>query len=383
MDDRLTFLPPALARLVETQSSSNDLAAEIAAHLSSGRLRVTLGLGHEADVPLLPEELVSIEPSLRDRSMVVAAIRVDHEGYAVERPATNFGVYVRRDTVWRSVPQAGELRGLQPGAEIGLGSTPAEAVRLTLPPGPWIATSAYRSARHRVIDEGRAAPPSTPPTAGPRLRRPTTTPHTPGGVDRQRTPPTLQPRSQRVGPDRRYEARFALALQHWRYAMITFGGDPRAVLHLEDPALSKLRAAIARNVDAPDRGYELFVKDPTPDLWLAGPGEMPRQLKRGQAIRIHGGSTIGFGIFAVTLPEPAEVTPRFGPGSPPTTADVAAVFELSVLELRDEERVKTRYRELARRFHPDRTNNDPGPTSRFVELQQAFEAWKSGLPGAS
>ncbi|MCB9698935.1 MAG: DnaJ domain-containing protein [Alphaproteobacteria bacterium] len=77
------------------------------------------------------------------------------------------------------------------------------------------------------------------------------------------------------------------------------------------------------------------------------------------------------------------MTPRFGPGHLPTTADVAAVLELSVLELRDEDRVKTRYRELARRFHPDRTANDPGPTSRFVELQQAFEAWKSGLPGAS
>lgn len=381
MDDR-QFLPPALARLVETRSNATDLAGELAAHLGRGRTRVTLGLGHEVDVPLLPGELSAVEATLRDRDLVVAAIRLDHEGYAVERPATNFGVYVRRqDAVWRSVPQAGELRA-GPGDELGLGSTPAEAVKVRLPDGPWIARSPYRSARHHLLDEGKGQVPPTRSTPPPRLRAPSSVPGAPPVTDR-RTPPTLKPRSVRQGPDRRYEPRFVLALLHWRYAMITFGGDARAVLHLEDPSLERLRAAIGRNVDSPDRGYELFVKEPTPDLWVAAPDEEPRALARGQAVRVRGGHTLGFGVFAVTLPEPVAVTPRFGPAHLPTIADVASVFELTLAELRDEGRVKSRYRELARRFHPDRTGNDPGPTSRFVELQQAFEAWKSGLPGAS
>ncbi len=388
MDEPGTFLPPALARMVLTQSKPADLAAEITTLLRVGRRRVTLGLGPEVDVPLLPDELVRADVAVGDRSLVVAVIRVDVEGYAVERPATNFGVYVRKDSVWRSVPQLGDVKGLPAGTELGLGSTPAEALKLTLPDGPWIVPVQARGPRHAAVasptpsvppppKQPSAPPPRvTPPTLGPRSGWPSSS-ASPSSAERVRS--RFAERVRRPpAPSREYEPRFAVALRHWRYAMLTFGGDPSAVLHLEDPALARLRAAIGRNLDEPDRGYDLFVKDPDPDLWIAGPGELPRPLRRGEVLRIRGaGQTLGFAHYAVTLPPPGPITPRFGPGAAPTEQDIASVFELTSAELRDEDRVKSRHRELARRFHPDRTGNDPGPTSRFVELQQAWEAWRA------
>jgi DnaJ-class molecular chaperone len=43
--------------------------------------------------------------------------------------------------------------------------------------------------------------------------------------------------------------------------------------------------------------------------------------------------------------------------------------------------VKARYRDLARRFHPDRHSGDPGDTSRFLEIQTCFDAWRPRADG--
>jgi hypothetical protein len=410
MDPRGTFLPPALAQLVETKAQSQTLERELYELFLRGRRRITIGLGPGVDLPLLPAELDTAGLRVTERDLVVASIRAEPEGYTVERPFTNFGTYVKQSAHWASINQGAELRNLPAGTIVGLGSTPADAVKVALPDGPWLLSGqAPRSARHAQfqtpspsgpagfrLPDGPApssATPVTPPTLGPHAPyrtnpghslppdgRPRATPPgadrraTPPGAERHSAPPSKQPPAL---PSREYDARLRAALLHWKYSLVTFGGDPTSVVYLPDPALTKFRVAILRNVDQPDRGYELFVKEPDPDFWVLARGERVVWLQRGASLRLKGpGHRIGFGRWAIDLPEPQIVSPRFGPRAVLTREDVAAVFELDPDQLGDAELVKGRHRELARRFHPDRTKSDPGATSRFVELQQAFEAWK-------
>lgn len=400
MEARGTFLPPALAQLVETKAQSQTLERELYDLFARGRRRVTLGIGPGVDLPLLAEEMAGAGLRLTERDLVVATIKAEPEGYTIERAITNFGLYVRQTTNWSSVGQGAEVRDLPPGTVIGLGSTPADAVKLTLPGGPWISAPHVRSARHAALHtpapaktnpgfrlpepppgSGRETP-VTPPTHGPHAPYRTNPGHTgnterratPGGAARSVAPPARLPPAL---TSKEYEPRMRAALLHWRYGMVTFGGDPNAVVHLPDPALAKLRAAILRNVDQPERGYELFVKEPDPDFWVQPAGEALRWLARGATVKLRGpGNVLGFGRWSLELPEPSAVTPRFGPRVSPTREAVAEVLELTSAELDDADVVKARHRELARRFHPDRTKSDPGATSRFVEIQAAFEAWK-------
>jgi hypothetical protein len=410
MDPRGTFFPPALAQLVEAKAQSQTLERELFDLFLRGRRRVTLGLGPGVDLPLLHDELAHAGLALTERDVVVATIKAEPEGYTVERAITNFGIFVQRPQNWASLGQGAELRDLPAGTVLGLGSTPADAVKVTLPDGPWIVGRAVRSARHESL---KAPPPRTPPDVGFRLPEPpphaaehpvtppTQGPHAPyrtnPGVGSGRTNPgvatgktnpglrTTPPGAERRPPprlpptltSREYEPRLRGALLHWKYGMVSFGGDPASVVYLPDPALARLRAAILRNVDQPERGYELFVKEPEPDFWVQPRGEAVTWMSRGGATKLRGpGNVIGFGKWAVELPEPTVVTPRFGPRAVPSREDVAAVMELSPADLDDPELVRARYKELARRFHPDRTKSDPGATSRFVELQVAFDAWK-------
>lgn len=368
-------MPMVLARLIQSQAV--DLAGEVSALLADGRRRITLGIGPGVDVPLLDEELHAAEVAMLDRELVVAAIRAEPDGYVVERGATNFGVYVwsERDPIWQSVPWMGEVRALRPGDKLALGSTPAEAVKLIFPDSPLVPRRApvRRTERQQRAAE-RAAPssaPATTPAPPPRSAQPgrSTTP----GSARRATPP----RNWAGGPPHRYQNLFDVALRHWRYAMLTIGTDSKSTLVLDDPELADLRLAIARNPQHPERGYELFVKAAECNPWVAPDGQSVRPVDKGAVERLQGpGNRIGFGPYVVLLPEPVVPTPRFAPRQIPTKAEIADVLGVAELDLTDGEKVKTRYRDLARRFHPDRNSGDPGDTSRFLEIQTCFDAWR-------
>ena len=359
-------MPLALAQLVTSQAI--DLGAEVRALLRGGKRRITMGLGPGVDVPLLDEELYAAEVAVLERELVVAAIRAEPDGYVVERGWSNFGVYVwtEREPVWSSVPHMGEVRGLRPGDKVALGSTPADAVSFQLPESDLVPPPmAHRTERQRRASKQRTV-------------------RTPEPAPRRTTPPPAQrvvqpPAPRRPVQDRaRFQEVFEVALNHWRYPMLTIGTDPSHVIVLDDPQLGSLRAALSRNVDSPERGYDLFVKDPGAELWVQPQGESPRDLAKGAVVRLKGaGNRLGFSGYVVELPAPARPVPRFGPRETPSSIDVAKVLGLGLLQLQDPGIVKARYRELARRFHPDRHDGDPGHLSRFLEIQACFDAWRA------
>lgn len=392
-----THLPIAIARLLQTQAV--DLGAEINELLRAGKRRITIGLGPGVDVPLLDEELHAAEVAMIDRELIVAALRAEPDGYVVERGWSNFGVYVftELEPLWVSVPWMGEVRGLRPGDKMALGSTPAEALRFVLPDSPMVPPRiAHRTARQRAAERPeppapppppqdlRSAPPPTPRQVRPDPRPPdrrTPVPPvrtaTPRPASRVAGPAIARPaaRSWSGGPRDRYQDPFDSALRHWRYEMVTFGSDERSVIEVDDPELAGLKAAILRKPDQPDRGYELFVKDPSGDLWVQPAGEPPRPLKKGDVVKLRGaGNRLGFGPYHVVLAEPVVVGPRFGPRDTPTPRQIAVVLGLPEHALADADRVRARYRELVRRFHPDRNDGDPGHLSRFLEIQACFDA---------
>lgn len=391
MEERRTFLPVAIARLVQQQGRNEvDIEAELSALLESGHRRITIGLGLGVDIPLLDQELHAAEIAELDRDLVVTAVRAEPDGYVIERGWSNFGLYVWSDSepVWRSVPWMGLVRALRPGDKVALGSTPAEAIQFQLPESTLVPPRMHRrSQRVEQASEQRRnrehTPPAEPTLVTPRGATPSHSPTPVGASVRSdpranRTPGPLprRPAPLRVDSDR-FQARFDIAIKYWRYVMITFGGDAGSIVVLDDPELGSLRAAIGRNLEQPDRGYELFVKDPTPDLWVQPAGAAARVLARAEVVKLRGpGNRIGFAGYVVSLPDPAAPVPRFGPRQVPTVAEMADVFGLSAHQMTDADLVKSRYRELALRFHPDRSDGDPGHLSRFLEIQASFSAWK-------
>jgi hypothetical protein len=361
-DNGSRSMPMVLARLIHTQAV--DLAAEVSVLLAQGQRRITLGLGPGVDVPLLDEELHAAEVAMLDREIVVATLRAEPDGYVVERGWTNFGIYVwsEREPIWQSVPWMGEVRGLRPGDRLALGSTPAEALKLVFPDSPLVPPrTATRSVRQKKAADRAPSTPSlgTPPPA-------------------MRTPAGSEPRKWKGGPPDKYQRLFEMALLHWHYAMYTIGTDPKSTIAIDDVDLAELRLAIGRNPSHPDRGYELFVKGAGGDPWVQPAGRSVRSLAKGSVERLRGASNrMGFGPYVVELPAPAVPAPRFGAREEPTRADIAEILGLKEADLKDGERVKARYRDLARRFHPDRHSGDPGDTSRFLEIQTCFEAWRA------
>lgn len=195
-----------------------------------------------------------------------------------------------------------------------------------------------------------------------------------------RTPESSSPRPAplRVDSDR-YQHRFDVAIKYWRYAMISISSDPSSVIVLDDPDLVSLRAALGRNLDAPERGYELFVKDPTPELWVQPVGQGAKLLARGDFIKLKGGlNRIGFAGYVVHLPDPAAPIARFA-SLAPSREEIAEVLGIDISDLGDPDAVKVAHRELVLRFHPDRSGGDPGHLSRFHEVQTCFDAWKRSL----
>jgi hypothetical protein len=393
MDERRTVLPIAIARLVQ-ERKDHDIEGELRVLFNGGRRHVTIGLGPEVDVPLLDEELHAAMIAEIDREIVVASVHVEADGFMVERGWSNFGLYVWNDLdpIWQSVPWQGTVRGLRPGDKVALGSTPADALQFTLPECAVVAPRTHRrSARLEQADSqrrARAAPrspgsdrptPDRPAGAGTPLRA---TPR--GGApirpDVARTPGGTPYSSPRPAPLRvdsdRYQRRFDNALKYWRYAMISIGSDDSCVVVLDDPDLAPLRAALGRNLENPERGYELFVKNPDPELWVQPAGQGAKLLSRGDFVKLKGGGNrLGFAGYVVQLPDPAAPIPRFGTLSP-TPGEIAEVLGVDTLELDDPDVVKSAHRELVLRFHPDRHGGDPGHLSRFYEVQACFEAWK-------
>lgn len=371
-------LPMTLARLVQDQTHV-DVEGELRALLEEGQRRVTIGIGPTVDIPLLDEELHAAEIAELDRELVVAAVRAEPDGYVIERGWSNFGLYTWSDQepIWQSVPWMGVVRGLRPGDKVAMGSTPAESLRFTLPESSLVPPRMHRrSARQDQAGQERRGRESADkrrtlvtPRGAAHAATPWGTPATPSGGARRPAPA-------RVDSDR-FQARFDVAIRHWRYPMVTFGTDRSSVVVLDDPELAGLRAAITRDLEHPERGYELFVKDPTPEMWVQPAGGAARLLARGDMIKLRGGGNrLGFHGYVVQLPEPAGPIPRFGPRQVPTDAEIASVLGVRPQDLGDADEVKAAYRELARRFHPDRHDGDPGHLSRFLEIQVCFDAWK-------
>ena len=369
--DRPVQLPVRVGQLMAA-SQSIDLAAEIRQLLEDGRRRVTLGLGPGVDVPLLDEELYQAEVELVDRELVVAAVRAEPDGYVVERGWSNFGVYVWSiiDPMWTSVPHHGAIRGLRPGDQVALGSTPADALKFHLPESHLVPPARIRrTARQRAAaEQHRSRPGATTPSP------------TPAAVAAHGTAADTSPigaPSARSADRSRFQIAFDHALLHWRYDMVTFGSDPASVIVLDDPSLASVKAALRRNIEQPHRGYDLFVKDPGAGLWVAPAGAPAEALARGAVVRLKGpGNRLGFGPYVVELPAPAVPTPRFSPEDPPQPVDIARILGLTVEDLDDEAQVKASHRSLVKRFHPDLHPDDQGHLSRFLEIQAAFEAWR-------
>lgn len=412
MSEAPRALPYAVARLVQAQKDI-DIRSDLIELLERGQRRVTIGIGGSVDIPLLDQELHAAEIAMLDREVVIAAVRAEPDGYIIERGWSNFGVYVwcDSDPVWQSVPWMGAVRGLRPGDKVALGSAPAEALRFELPESALVPPPEHRRGdrtqkaasqqRNRTIDgttpvppQATNGPPAATPAAAPASRDPWAG-ITPGGSRRRtlsaavpgmngvRTPSGSplsapvegRPQALRANSDK-YQRRFDAAFRFWRYDKITIG-DHRAVIDLDEPELQAIRIAIGRNLEHPERGYDVFVKEPRPEFWVHPAGEHVRLVQRGDVVRLRGaGNRIGFAGFEVVLPEPAVPVSRFGPRQVPTSADIAEVLGLPEESLTDTDRVKAAYRDLVRRFHPDMHDGDAGHLSRFLELQVCFDAWK-------
>ena len=377
-------LPARLARLVQ-KANAEDLTRELTALLAEGRRHVSVGLGPGVDVPLLDEELYAAEVALLDRELVVMLVRVEADGYVIERGWSNFGVYTwaHADPGWNSVPSMGMIRGLRDGDKVALGSAPADSLTFVLPPNALIPRAIHSSPdRSRTPPRPRLGRADTPPSledsltyssasSSPRRRR------------RSNVGPTPFPARRRPPAERSsFQPIFDHALKYWHYSMITFGSDPDSVIVVADPELAGLRAALGRNLAKPGRGYDLFVKNPGPDLWVKMSGEAVRMLRPGDTIHLNGpGNRIGFHGYVVELLAPIMPQPRFKAGYEPTDEEIGETLEVPVDRLADQTLVTARYLTAIRGLHPDHHEGNPGHLSRYLELKTCFDTWKTRFAG--
>lgn len=385
MDDRRTVLPIAIARLIQNQKD-HDIAGELRSLFDSGNRNLTIGLGPDVDIPLLDQELHAAAIAEIDRQVIVLSIHAEADGYMLERGESNFGLFVWTDLdpSWKSIPAGGSSRGLRPGDKIALGSVPADALQIVLPESSAVAPRAHRrSARLETAETQRRSRETPPqPSVPPPTTKKTPIGALPKAVSLSKMPlrssVSPKPAPLRVDSDR-YQRRFDSALKFWRYSMISVGSDLSSIILLDDPELASLRFALTRNLDAPERGYELFVKDPTPELWVQPSGHGAQLLSRGDFIKLKGnGNRLGFAGYLVHLADPAVPIARFAT-QPPTRPEIAEILGLELSDLEDPDAVKSAHRELVLRFHPDRHSGDPGHLSRFYEVQACFDAWKRSL----
>ncbi len=144
---------------------------------------------------------------------------------------------------------------------------------------------------------------------------------------------------------------------------------------VNEPMLANLCAAIGRHLDQPDYGYDLIVKVPVPNMWVAPAGQGSRPLVPGSIVRLRGaGNRFGFGRYVVELPPPMVPLARFTTGPPPDRADIAEVLGLSYNQLADPSITRSRYLNLVDRFSPDLNESELGHLSRLREVQACWDA---------
>ena len=395
MDRDPVQLPPRIARLVQKANAAT-LTREIELAMAEGLNPVTIGIGPGVDVPLLDNELYAAEIAALNRQLVVATIRAEPDGYVVERGRSNFGVYTwaEREPGWTSVPFMSFVRGLRAGDRIALGSTPADSLTFFLPESALVPPP--------LENTPPGAPRATPQVAARRpVRRGGPPSHESDGSMSFGTPPSMSrgsdrglqrrtptpPRHLLPGERRRFQPAFEHAIHHWDYANITMGTATGSVIVMDDPELQGLAVMVRRRVASPQKGYQLVVQDPGPELWLKEHGEAVRYLDRGDRVRLMGGGhRIGMHGYVVELPAPVRPTPRFGPDNPPTLEDVSETLGVPLQRLKDARLVKARYEAFSLAFQPNQPSNattivgtggrvDPGDMSRYRELKACFEAW--------
>jgi hypothetical protein len=176
-----------------------------------------------------------------------------------------------------------------------------------------------------------------------------------------------------------YQAQFRAALLHWRYAEISFGSAEDAVIRTRSPALDGLAASLLRNPDDPSHGMRLVVYSPRIPVSVCrgGYGRFD-PVAMNEEVRLQGsGNRVRFGVdHQVELPPPCTPVGRFDGRIRPTSPEIIAVLGLEPAELKEPDLVKHRYRELVRRLHPDRSVDNEGHASRFLEVQACWDRYK-------
>ncbi len=299
-----------------------DLEGEIARLLRAGKSPIDIGLGPKVDVALLTDDLLAAHVDFVDRRIVIARVRRTARGYVIARES-NFGVFWRtgKETDWVAIRPYSHIEGLLAGDTVGLGSCPADAIAFVLP---------------ALVGDAPAT---------------------------------------EDGGDWRAAGQLQIAVAHWRYADLTLGASDRAVVRLTEPSLARAAVMLSRDLDRPEAGFQLRVLHPGPGTALAAPGELDFvRLDAASQRRIpEGGYRLRIGGHVLPIPAPVAPTPRFSSRTKPSIAEILEVFDLGPHDLEDAAIVKARYRELVRRFHPDRHTN-PGHTSRFLEVQACWSA---------
>lgn len=299
-----------------------DLEGELARLLRAGKTPIDIGLGPRVDVPLLTDDLLAAHVAWAPRQIVIARVRRTARGYVIARES-NFGVFWRtpNETDWVAIRPYSHVEGLLAGDTVGLGSCPADAIAFQLP---------------ALVGDA----------------------------------PTTED-----GGDWRAAGQLQIAVAHWRYADLTVGSSPRAVVRLTEPAFARAALMLSRDLDRPEAGFQLRVLHPGPGTALAAPGELDfARLDASSQRRIDKpGYRLRLGGHVLPIPAPIAPTPRFSSREKPSIAEILEVFDLGPHDLEDAAVVKARYRELVRRFHPDRHAN-PGHTSRFLEVQACWAA---------
>ena len=330
-DSERTTRPMTLNALV--RSSRADVAGGIWAGLRNGLGQVRIGIGDDVHICLLKDDLLSAHVQKWPDDICIASVRWGPKGYVIERGRRSFGVFCAPKAYpgdWMSIRNESTLEGLRPGDLVSLGSCPGEGItfRLPVPPDGCATTN--------EVEEGSW----------------------------------------------RIERRLRTALQHWRYAELTLGTDPESTIPIDDPTLGSVKLLFSRDPDEPRNGLHLEALEVgefgVRHTGLTGhrfhplsPGDRTSFERPGHRLKI--------GPYEVVVPGPVNPSPRFADRTVPSLQDILEVFELDASALSEPDRIKARYRELARRFHPDRTRGDPGHASRFVEIRACWAEWEARM----
>lgn len=322
-----------LHALVQTHRA--DVSAGILRTLEAGAEEAVVGLGRTVDVPLLPDDLTAADVLITERDLRVVAVRWTEKGWMLVREDSNFGVFwARKDSGehWGSVKRRNFVEGLEPGDWLGLGSCPGDAVKCRLPLPPEGVQFAPASSRLEAWA---------------------------------------------------LDASLETAVLHWRYTELLLAADEDALVQLPE-RVGSTRLSLVRDLDRPSAGWTLTVLDAGPGVSYREPLGRRHALERDQSLTLTGqGHRLGLaGGLELTVPRCVAPTPRFDRRNPPSRQDIREVLGLGIRDLDDPGAVRSGWKQAARRFHPDRHDNAPGPTSRFVEAKACWESYQRLGPGS-